>query len=160
MSAKNPVQCTCIVCGTITIKPASQAGVFCGRDCYHIHQRRNNGFIDSKGYRRLTIDGKHIFEHRLVMEQLLGRKLLTTEVVHHINGERSDNRIENLSVFDNQSEHMTHHGRSWDVEEAASLRLSGLQLKQIADLLGVSINAIHYALRDRGLTKRRSVVAR
>jgi hypothetical protein len=38
-------------------------------------------------------------EHTLVMEQYLGRPLRPGENIHHINGVRDDNRIENLEVW-------------------------------------------------------------
>lgn len=49
--------------------------------------------------RHLTNGDSQIGEHRLVMAQHLGRPLSADEVVHHINGDRTDNRIENLELW-------------------------------------------------------------
>ena len=62
----------------------------------------------------MKIDGKHIDEHRLIMEKYLGRKLRRDEVVHHINGNKKDNRIENLKVM-NLSEHTKLHIKRGDI---------------------------------------------
>lgn len=50
---------------------------------------------------------KYILEHRLVMEQHIGRYLEPAEVVHHIDNNPRNNDISNLRLFANQAEHMT-----------------------------------------------------
>lgn len=53
----------------------------------------------------------YVAQHRLVMEKIIGRKLKRTEVVHHIDYDRSNNHPSNLILFDSQSEHSRHHQR-------------------------------------------------
>jgi len=60
---------------------------------------------DSTSYEKTY--GRHT--HRIVAEQILGRPLLPGEVVHHINGDKRDNRPENLMVFESQSAHAAWH---------------------------------------------------
>lgn len=74
------------------------------RKKYSRPREKNNfwkgGRYIANGYVMVHIGKKkYIQEHRLVMETKLKRKLLTGEVVHHINGNRQDNREENLVVM-------------------------------------------------------------
>lgn len=55
--------------------------------------------ISRDGYRVIYVKGNQVGEHRIVMEQMLGRPLAKGETVHHRNGIRTDNRPENLELW-------------------------------------------------------------
>ena len=61
-----------------------------------------------KGHPNADANGR-VLRHRLVMEERLGRILLPTEVVHHINGDKEDDRIENLGLFPSTADHSEYH---------------------------------------------------
>lgn len=66
--------------------------------------------IYAKGDPRARISQKtYILEYRLIVEEKIGRKLKDNEIVHHLNDNPNDNRLENLEVM-TQSEHARIHG--------------------------------------------------
>ena len=80
--------------------------------CLPCHKKSNkkpsgwvgNPYKNYDGYiKRRVVDhpsgSRYIFEHRLVMEGILGRFLLGNETVHHLNGVKDDNRPENLELW-------------------------------------------------------------
>ena len=76
--------------------------------------------MSSVKYKR--IKGKGV-EHRYLMEQKIGRKLLSHECVHHINGDPFDNRIENLQLM-TKSEHSKYHYKNGDLVGVGSGKTS------------------------------------
>lgn len=82
----------------------------------------SNGWTDKRGYRWLyvTENGKRRArrEHRVVVEQSIGRRLEPWEVVHHKDGNPSNNAIENLEVVEFGAHTAEHHAGSRKSYEA------------------------------------------
>ncbi len=87
---------------------------------------------DNDPFVSMRFSQKYVFEHRLIMARHLGRCLNKEEWVHHINGIRTDNRLENLMIV-SKREH----------EESTLLRAAYGRIQELEQQLrGVSLDEI------------------
>jgi hypothetical protein len=106
-TARAYVDKTCPICKTVFHVRAARNRKYCSVQCAATGNaaakptgdERGKGHITSQGYRALSVKGKFTLEHKIIMERILGRQLFTYESVHHKNGDRADNRPENLELW-------------------------------------------------------------
>lgn len=118
------VKVMCKICNKeLEVKPSRAIGFktcsqFCRSKFMEGHRPFNykGGKLKHKGYILIlkkdhpnTDRDGYVYEHRLVMENTIGRFLSKKEIVHHIDRNRSNNTIENLQLVSSQSEHMKLH---------------------------------------------------
>ena len=80
------------------------------REGYKTDFRKKKSILKN-GYYYIWINGKYFMEHRIIVENHIGRKLLKKERVHHLDENKQNNKIENLMLFKNDSEHIKFHNK-------------------------------------------------
>ncbi|MCK5020074.1 MAG: HNH endonuclease [Candidatus Peribacteraceae bacterium] len=109
-------------CPACTSKKDSKAAYChsCRMKYNHPRETGNWGVNKKSGYLEKRINGIHYYQHRYVMEEELGRPLLSSEHIHHIDGDKTNNDIINLEILTN-SKHRKHHATPERMKELSIL---------------------------------------
>jgi len=80
------------------------------------HNHPGSYILNNSGYRIISINGKRVLAHRLVMENHLRKQLGKNEMVHHKNGDKTDNRLANLECITRKIHNQIHkRGKQYPV---------------------------------------------
>lgn len=119
----------CYICGK-TYYNLKEYSKYCSIKCMGLNQAGENnpmwksGRIIHKGYSYILNNNyKYSTEHRKIYEDFIGRPLLKDEVVHHINENKLDNRLENLQLM-TKGEHISLHKKGNIVPDIVREKIS------------------------------------
>lgn len=109
-------------------------------------------------YKCITINGKQERLHRLIMEAYIGRKLQSWELVHHIDGDKHNNELSNLSIT-TRANHMATHNIGIKTRYQRTHHLTrhqlyelyvedGLTIQSIADKLHIGYGCVYAQMKE------------
>jgi uncharacterized protein YjcR len=117
-------------------------------------KKNGGGYIQIYNPDHPNNNANYVLEHRLVMEEHLGRYLEDYELVHHLNEVKDDNRIENLKLCGSDAEHMAYHLLDLPIEEIWTQYQQGASSAELGALYGCSGNCIRKRLKRAGYKLR------
>jgi len=126
----------------------------------------STGIVENKGYIMIrkpnhpsSWKNGYIKLHRLIMEKYLGRYLKEDEHIHHINGDKKDNRIDNLQLTNSSEHRKTHNIKDkkgvlkYDLEKVAKLYESGMSARDVAKKLNIGKSTVVSYANNLGISR-------
>jgi len=116
-----------------------------------------------KYYPSVQVDGRQVRKHRYVMENYLGRKLLSSELVHHKNDDVNDNSIDNLELTTRSDHKKLHREIGAGTQFKSKINVTKdelitmyktMTLYGIAEVFGVTHAAILWHMKKHNLGRR------